>query len=190
MAGGFTVASDGTIALSGGGGLIISNIAPLINGTLQIGNQTVNAKTNWTNDGTVSLGQHGFIVVRNNLTNNSDGILVGSGSLLEPRRQSGDDLDDQWHAFLRQQYRPGRDDDHRRQQHHQFAGGSGALDKFRHDQPDVRAAGAGNNAVLNLGNVGNHEQITARSPGGGVIQNSAQVVNLPCGRHSRHEYGC
>src|SRR5579859_1204722 len=68
VAGGFTLANNATIALSGSGGLIFSNVAPVLNGTLNIGNQTVNGKTNWANDGTVALA--GGYIVGNNLTNN------------------------------------------------------------------------------------------------------------------------
>ena len=67
VAGGFTLANNATIALSGGGGLIISNVAPVINGTLNIGNQTVTGDTIWSNNGTVALA--GGYIVGNNLTN-------------------------------------------------------------------------------------------------------------------------
>jgi hypothetical protein len=79
VAGGFTLANNATIALSGGGGLVISNVAPLLNGTLNIGNQTVTAKTNWFNNGTVALA--GGYIVGNNLTNSSGATLLGYGNL-------------------------------------------------------------------------------------------------------------
>ncbi|HXI84385.1 MAG TPA: autotransporter-associated beta strand repeat-containing protein [Verrucomicrobiae bacterium] len=79
VVGGFTLASSGTLSLGGSGGLIISNVAPLINGTLNVSNQTLNAKTNWANSGTVLIA--GGFVVGNNLTNNAGATVLGFGTL-------------------------------------------------------------------------------------------------------------
>ena len=158
----------------GTGGLIISNVAPLINGTLSIGNQTVTGKTNWTNDGTVSLA--GGFIVGNNLTNNSDGILLGSGNLsnlvvnLSTIWTTNGTL-----SFASNIVQGGT---------MTIGGsstisllGSGALTNFGTINL-LGAAGAGNNAVLNLGGVAITNKSGGTITGGGVIQNSAQVVNL------------
>jgi len=79
VVGGFTLNNNGTITLSGGGGLIISNIAPTLNGTLNISDQTLNGNINWQNDGTVTLA--GGFIIGNNLTNASGGDLIGFGTI-------------------------------------------------------------------------------------------------------------
>lgn len=79
VAGGFTLAGGGTLSLGGSGGLVISNVAPLISGTLNVSNQTLTAKTDWANSGTVLLA--GGFVVGNNLTNNAAGVVMGFGAI-------------------------------------------------------------------------------------------------------------
>src|SRR5580698_5381345 len=159
VGGGFTIASGGTLSLTGSGGLIISNVAPLINGTLDIGSQTVNGKTNWVNSGTVAL--EGGYIVGNNLTNNSAGTLLGYGSLSNVVVNLGTILTTNSTLNFASNVVQGGTMTIGGGSTISFLG-SGALTNFGTINL-VGAAGAGNNAVLNLGSVA----ITNKS--GGMI---------------------
>ena len=122
----------------------------------------------------------GGFIVGNNLTNNSDGILVGSGSLSNLVVNLGTIwTTNSTLSFASNIVQGGTIT---------IGGGStismqarsGALTNFGTINL-VGAAGAGNNAVLNLGNVAITNKSGGTITGGGVIQNSAQVVNLSGG---------
>ena len=106
VAGGFTLANNATIALSGGGGLIISNVAPVLNGTLMSptkpspANELVQQRNG---------GVGGRLHRRQQSYQRQRRYSFGLRQSFQRRCQSGDDLGDQQHARLRQQYRPGRD---------------------------------------------------------------------------------
>ena len=174
VAGGFTLANNATIALSGGGGLIISNVAPLLSGTLNIGNQTVTGDTNWSNSGTVALA--GGYIVGNNLTNNGTATLLGYGNLSNVVVNLGTIwATNNTLAFASNIVQGGT----------VTIGsgstisllGSGALTNYGTINL-VGAAGAGNNAVLNLGTAVLTNLANGTITGGGIIQNASQVVNL------------
>ncbi|MGA2605518.1 MAG: hypothetical protein ABSG14_14970, partial [Verrucomicrobiia bacterium] len=176
VAGGFTLASNATVALSGGGGLIISNVAPVLNGTLNIGNQTVTGKTNWSNNGAVALA--GGYIVGNNLTNNNGATLLGYGNLSNVVVNLGTIwATNNTLAFASNIVQGGT----------VTIGsgstlsllGSGALTNI--GTINLVGAGVGNNAVLNLGSAALTNLSGGTITGGGIIQNASQVVNLSGG---------
>ncbi|MGD1017975.1 MAG: autotransporter-associated beta strand repeat-containing protein [Verrucomicrobiia bacterium] len=174
VAGGFTLANNATITLSGGGGLVISNVAPVINGTLNVVGQTVTGKTNWSNNGTVALA--GGYIVGNNLTNSSGATLLGYGNLSNVVVNLGTIwATNNTLAFASNIVQGGT----------VTIGsgstlsllGSGALTNSGTINL-VGAAGVGNNAILNLGTVALTNLAGGTITGGGIIQNASQVVNL------------
>lgn len=79
VAGGFTLADNATLTVSGTGGLTLSNVAPVVNGTVNILNSTLNGKTVWNNNGTINL-QNGYLVGLT-LTNLFPRVIAGSGTI-------------------------------------------------------------------------------------------------------------
>jgi len=174
VAGGFTLANNATMALSGGGGLIISNVAPVINGTLNIGNQTVTGDTNWSNNGTVALA--GGYIGGGNLTNSNGATLLGYGNLSNVVVNLGTIwATNNTLAFASNIVQSGT-----------MTIGSGSTLSLLGSGPLTNfgainlqgAAGAGNNAVLNLGTAALTNLSGGTITGGGIIQNASQVVNL------------
>jgi fibronectin-binding autotransporter adhesin len=176
VAGGFNLANNATITLSGGGGLIISNVAPLLNGTLNIGNQTVTGKTNWSNNGTVTLA--GGYIVGNNLTNSSGATLLGYGNLSNVVVNLGTIwVTNNTLAFASNIVQGGTVTISSGSTLSVL--GSGAL--ANHGTINLVGAGAGANAILNLGTVAFTNLSGGTITGGGIIQNASQVVNLSGG---------
>jgi autotransporter-associated beta strand protein len=77
VAGGFTLANTATLNVSGAGGLILSNVAPSLAGTLIVSNSTLTGKVAWTNPGTVTLADG--TLSGTSFTNT--GTLTGNGTL-------------------------------------------------------------------------------------------------------------
>lgn len=78
VAGGFTLANNATLALTGAGGLIISNVAPVLNGTVQVNSSLLDAKVVWNNNGTLTLA--GGYVTGSTLTNANSASGYGTFS--------------------------------------------------------------------------------------------------------------
>lgn len=79
VAGGFNLAHNGTLQIRGTGGLILSNLAPTLRGTLHITNSTLTAKLPLSNIGTITLADG--ILTGDNLTNTASGTLTGHGTI-------------------------------------------------------------------------------------------------------------
>jgi hypothetical protein len=85
VAGGFTLANDATLTLAGSGGLILSNVAPVLRGTIHVNDKTLAAKVVWTNSGTINLngGDIAGLIMHN------AGRVAGAGTISAPLRNTG-----------------------------------------------------------------------------------------------------
>ncbi len=83
--GGFTLANDATLTLTGNGGLILSNVAPVLRGTINVNDKTLAAKVVWTNTGTINLngGDITGLILHN------AGRVAGAGTITAPLRNTG-----------------------------------------------------------------------------------------------------
>src|SRR5437773_811161 len=77
VAGGFTLANTGIINLNGTGGLIFSNVAPNLLGTINVNSSQLIGSNTWANNGNVNIagGMIGGLAFTNS------GNLSGNGTI-------------------------------------------------------------------------------------------------------------
>ncbi len=85
VVGGFTLANDATLTLAGSGGLILSNVAPVLRGTINVNNKTLAAQLVWTNSGTINLSGGNIT----GLMLHNAGRVAGAGTITAPLRNTG-----------------------------------------------------------------------------------------------------
>src|ERR1051326_4191102 len=86
VAGGFTLANTGIINLNGAGGLIFSNVAPNLLGTINVNSSQLIGSNTWVNNGNVNIA--GGTISGLAFTNN--GNLAGNGAISSTVYNTGD----------------------------------------------------------------------------------------------------